>query len=574
MIKYKTLCITFFLATLAVGNSYSQNTVFIEGYVKDSITNEALPYVSISIRGTAVGTTTDLDGGYNLKASTDSSVLAVSYLGYETVFVRLKRGINRVNVKMKPLPFALEEVVVQPKREKYTKKDNPAVAFVRNVIDRRNMNEPDKCDYFGYNTYEQRSFAHYDLDMEKSRPNGILYRKFDFMTDYVDSTTVKGKYILPLYNEEIIEDFFYRKSPRTERKTVRAYKREGLIEIVSEDGMKQFVEDAFQDVNIFQDNVELFLNRFVSPLSTIGPNYYKYYLLDTLSMDGETCVDLGFAPFNSESFGFVGHLYVTLDSTYFVKKVDFNIPRHINLNFVSEASISQNYKRTEDGTRILTGNDMSMVFKINDLMAGIYARRVAVYRNHTFDKSEDMTVYAEKSPVVESDGARSRSEEFWDREREGLDGIKRNSVDEMMSRLRKAPLYYWSERALNILINGYVQTSKTNSRFEFGNVNSFISGNALEGLRLKVGGNTTVNLSRRLFLDGYIAYGFDDDRIKGNALAEYSFNRKMNFRQEYPFHYLRAEYKYDINYIGQHYLYTNADNIFLLIKRRDNNLLT
>ncbi|MDR3251138.1 MAG: DUF5686 family protein, partial [Tannerella sp.] len=126
----------------------------------------------------------------------------------------------------------------------------------------------------------------------------------------------------------------------------------------------------------------------------------------------------------------------------------------------------------------------------------------------------------------------------------------------------------------NILINGYVQTSKTNSRFEIGNVNSFISGNALEGLRLKVGGNTTVNLSRRLFLDGYIAYGFDDDRIKGNALAEYSFNRKMNFRQEYPFHYLRAEYKYDINYIGQHYLYTNADNIFLLIKRRDNNLLT
>jgi hypothetical protein len=144
----------------------------------------------------------------------------------------------------------------------------------------------------------------------------------------------------------------------------------------------------------------------------------------------------------------------------------------------------------------------------------------------------------------------------------------------MMAQLREAPAFYWSEKIINILVNGYVQTSETNSMFEFGPANTFISGNALEGTRFRLGGATTVNFSRRFFMDGYLAYGMYDRKFKGDAILEYSFNKKRMFRKEYPFHYIRAEYKYDINQIGQHYLYTNADNMFMMLKRRENNLIT
>lgn len=70
----------------------------------------------------------------------------------------------------------------------------------------------------------------------------------------------------------------------------------------------------------------------MSPLSRIGPSFYKYYLMDTLMVGGKPCVDLTFVPFNSESFGFTGHLYVALDSTYFVHRVRMNFPQKINLN--------------------------------------------------------------------------------------------------------------------------------------------------------------------------------------------------------------------------------------------------
>ncbi|MDR2917443.1 MAG: DUF5686 and carboxypeptidase regulatory-like domain-containing protein [Tannerella sp.] len=567
------LCALFSLVAMTFGKIYAQYTIQVEGYVKDSVTKEALPDVTVALKGTTIGTATAANGYYSIKATSDSTMLSISYIGYETKYVPLKKGVNRINIDLNPASYELTEVVVRRRKEQYSKKDNPAVEFARNVIARREQNSPKDHDYFSYNTYEQRTFANDEFDVEKARHNWVL-KHVDFIFDYVDSTSVRGRTILPLYNEETIEDYFYRKSPHAERKIVKGYKRAGLIEMISEDGVKQFVDEAFRDVDIFQDNIPLFLNRFVSPLSSIGPSYYKYYLLDTMMLDNELCLDLGFAPFNSESFGFVGHLYVTLDSTYFVKKVELNVPRDINLNFVGEMSISQEYIRADDNTRLLTKNDIAMIFKVTKKMKGAYARRIALYRNHSFEKPKDMTVFEEKAPVMESEGARRQTEEFWNNAREGTTEIQETSVEKMMAQLREVPFFFWSERIINILINGYIQTSEIDSKFEFGPANTFISGNALEGLRLRVGGATTVNLSRQLFLDGYMAYGFKDEKPKGNAILEYSFNKKRSFRKEFPFHYIRAEYKYDINQIGQHYLYTNADNMFMLIKRRENNLIT
>ncbi|MDR3308627.1 MAG: DUF5686 and carboxypeptidase regulatory-like domain-containing protein [Tannerella sp.] len=561
------------LALTATQMTYAQYVIEVEGYVRDSITNESLPYVAVSLRGTTTGTATDDDGRFTLRSMSDSSVLAVSYIGYETAYRQLKRGKNKIEILLKPGAIELGEVVINRKKERYTKKDNPAVAFVRNVIARRDSHDPYLHDYFSYDIYEQRMFANNDFDVEKARQNW-LFKQVDFIFDYVDSTSVRGRTILPIYNEEIIADYHYRHSPRTERKTIAGYKRAGLIEIISEDGVTQFIEEAFQDLDIFRDNVNLLMQRFVSPLSSIGPDYYKYYMLDTLDIEGESCLDLGFAPFNSESFGFVGHLYVTLDSTWFVKRVALNVPRDINLNFVGEMSINQDYIRTADSTRILTRNDIAMIFRFTKKQSGAYARRVALYRNHSFDKPTDIQIFKDNAPVMESEGARRQNEQFWDEARRGSDEIKRTSVEEMMTKLRQVPAFYWSEKVINALVNGYIQTSDTDSKFEFGPANTFISGNSLEGARVRLGGATTINLSNRLFADGYLAYGFADRKLKGDAILEYSFNNKKTFRKEYPFHYLRAEYRYDINQIGQHYLYTNPDNMFMVLKRRSNNFIT
>lgn len=71
----------------------------------------------------------------------------------------------------------------------------------------------------------------------------------------------------------------------------------------------------------------------MSPLSsTLAVSYYKYYIMDTVDVAGDKCVDLAFVPVNSQSYGFTGRLYITLDGNYAVKKFLLNTPANINLN--------------------------------------------------------------------------------------------------------------------------------------------------------------------------------------------------------------------------------------------------
>ena len=572
------LCVLFSLITVLCNTVYGQYTLQAEGFIRDSVTLVTLPNVTVTLRGASIGTASTENGYYILRTTSDSMMMTVSCIGYETQNIPLKKGLNQIDVYLKPAVFTLDEVTVRPRRERYTRRDNPAVSFIERMIARRGSHNPHECDFYSYNMYEQRTVAllenPYDKVEHKNKQQFRSTGKTGFIQDYIDSTSLEGHKILPFYNEEVTSDYYYMKTPRTERRIITGYRRAGLFEFIPEEGLKHMIDEAFQDIDIFQDNISLFLNRFVSPLSAIGPLYYKYYLLDTIPVDNEICVDVGFVPFNTESFGFVGHLFVTLDSTYFVKKISMITPRDVNLNLIGEMTFTQEFARAGNGVGKLLRNDISMIFQFYPNMPSAYGRRIAVYHDHSFEKPPDMTVFEEKNPLIELESARRLSEEEWNGERMKAGDIQNTNVDKMMNQFREIPFYYWSEKVVDALSNGYVQTSTTNSKFELGPINTFVSGNALEGLRMRVGGGTTTKLSQQLFLDGYMAYGFKDNKLKGNAILEYSFNKKKNFHNEYPLHYLRAEYKYDINQLGQQNIYMNADNMFLTLKRRENNLLT
>lgn len=563
--------IVFLLASLfTVWIANGQNTI-IKGVVTDSITGERLPYVSLIFKGTTIGTATDGDGNFSFSALTDVKNLEVSYLGYDTKEVKVIPGkTNNLKIKLAPNGITLNEVVVKPKKEKYSKKENPAVKFVKQVIASRESNDPRNHDYFQYDQYEKMVFAMNDYH-PKPKKNGKP-GKFDFLIDFVDTLDV-GTTILPVSEKEKVESVYYRKEPKSEKRIVKGNKSSGVDEIFSRDGIQQFLNEVFREVDIFKNDIPLFLQRFVSPLSTIGPNYYKYYLLDTLNVNGQKCVDLGFVPFNSETFGFTGHLFVTLDSTFFVQKAILNVPKDINLNFVSGMTIKQTFERTPDSTRIITKDDINVNFKLSEKSKGMYARRLNIYSNHSFDEpdAERALVFKESAPVITLKDAYQQSEDFWTSNRPE-EAIKKNpnSVEKLMAKFRSVPIFYITEKVVSVLVSGYIPTNKDplKSKFEFGPMNTAISGNAIEGARFRVGGTTTTAFSRNLFFDGYMAYGTKDEKLKYDALVEYSFNDRKEYRKEFPLNSIRLEYMYDINQLGQQYMYASKDNMFLAWKRQ------
>ena len=143
-------------------------------------------------------------------------------------------------------------------------------------------------------------------------------------------------------------------------------------------------------------------------------------------------------------------------------------------------------------------------------------------------------------------------------------------MEQLMKKLRSVPLFYVTEKVVSTLVSGYIPTNKDPERnkFDLGPMNSTINGNAIEGARFRVGGGTTPVFNKHWFFEGYAAYGTRDRKMKYDALVEYSFNERKDFRLEYPIHSLRFEYMYDINKLGQQYMYTSKDNVMLAIKRK------
>lgn len=547
-----------------------QNEIRIKGLVTDSVSGEPLPYASIIVKGTTTGAATDLDGRFSLTVPSSASgkMLEVSYLGYSTKQVPLKSG-QSLSIQLAPTGIALNEVVVKPGRERYRRRDNPAVAFVKNVIERRDANDPRNHDYYSYDRYQKMVFAMNDYKPKK-REDGKT-GKFDFLEEFIDTLDV-GTTILPISEKEHFETVYYRRDPHSEKRLVKGDKSAGVDEVFSRDGIQQFLNEAFREVDIFRNNIPLFLQRFVSPLSSLGPTFYKYYLMDTLEIDGQKCMDLGFVPFNSESFGFTGHLYVTLDSTYFVRRVLLNVPKDINLNFVSHMTIDQTFRREPDGTRLITKDDIRVNFKLSEKSKGMFAQRLIVYSNHSFEPdTAQLAIFEQPAPSITLKEAYTQTDKFWEENRP-QEGRRRNpnTVDKLMAKLRSIPIFYITEKIVTILVSGYVPATKdeANNKFEFGPMNTTISGNAIEGARFRVGGTTTPQFHKRLTLDGFAAYGVRDKKMKYDALVEYSFIDRKQYRKEFPMHSIRFEYMYDINKLGQQYMYTSKDNFLLAIRRK------
>ena len=577
MLKEKIL---FFILSLALPVlSATAQRVVVSGTVTDSITGETLPYATVRWQGTAIGVQTDADGHFTFASSGRYRTLEVTYVGYDTLRYVLPAGPARgLDLRLRPSSVALAEVEVRPRREHYKRRGNPAVAFVRKVIARRDAHDPREVhDYYSYERYQRMVFA-LDEYAPKPRKEGGKPGRFDFVREFAD-TLDTGTPVLPVSERERLERVFCRRHPKSEKTLLMGSKAAGVDEVFSREGIQQFLNEAFREVDIFQNNIPLFLQRFVSPLSTLGPAFYKYYLLDTVQVAGRSCMDLGFVPFNSESFGFTGHLYVTLDSTYFVRRAVLNVAKDINLNFVSRMTIEQEFERTADSTRLITKDDIRVNFKLTEKSKGMYAQRLNVYRAHSFDPpaAEHAALFEQPAPLVEQKGAYRRQDDFWAENRpEEARKKNPNGVDKLMKRLRSVPIFYFTEKVVTTLVSGYIPTNKNpeKNKFDLGPMNSTINGNSMEGVRLRVGGGTTPNFHKHWFFEGYAAYGTKDRKMKYDGLVEYSFTPRKDFRLEYPQHSLRLEYMYDLNKLGQNYMYTSKDNVMLAIKRKKDNVAT
>lgn len=542
--------------------------------VIDSVTTEPIPYAAILVQGTGTGTLTDEAGRGSVSLSTGNAVINVTMMGYLTGTVDLTDTGASVTVRLKPVGVSLAEVTVKKRKDHYSKRNNKAVQLMERVREEAARTDPNVKDYYSYNKYEKITLAlnKYGIKTDStSTRNG----QFDFLQEYVDTSEVSGNPILNISVKEKISTVYNRANPRSVKEVINATRNIGIDQIVDQGSIQTFLNDVLREINLFDNDINILQNRFVGPFSKIGTDFYKYYITDTIGDSVDRMVELTFIPRTAASFGFTGKLYIaTGDSSYMVRRAVMNVPHEINLNFVEHLYITQNYVKAPDGSRFKTLDDMTVELSLISGTQGLHVRRHTVLDSHSVSRPPDDAIFKYRGEVMTSPLASRHSDTYWIENRPTPITGKEGRVGEMIDRLRTRPLYYWSEKILKVLVNGYIATSANDSKFDFGPVNTVVSSNDIEGVRFRIGGMTTANLNRRLSSRGYVAYGTRDQKLKYRAELDYSFTDKEYHSREFPIHSLRLTHLYDVDMIGQHYMFTNADNVFLAWKRMKNRLMT
>lgn len=467
----------------------------------------------------------------------------------------------------------LDELVVKPKKKKYSKKNNPAVELMRRVREHRDSTDPRREPFYSFDSYERITLALNDYKTDHAAGEGP--KKMRFMAQYVDTAPTTGKRILNVLLKERMATTLCTSVPEREKRVVTGRRSVGIDQAFDQENMHRMLEDALREINVYDNDITLMTNRFVSPLSRIGADYYMYFITDTVAVDGVECIRLTFRPHNRESFGFQGNLWIDKDDPdCFVRKVEMRVPRSINLNYVDNLVASQTFARDSLGNRHKVLDDMSLEMQVIPGTQPFYMRRVTAYDNFCYRRRDDLGEYYDRlGSDFEVAEAYDRDDVFWDRTRLVPLSKAEDSLGGMMESLREIPFFYWAEKTLVVLVGGYWGW-KPDSPVLFGPANTLISSDTVEGIRMRLGGMTTAALNPHWFFRGYGAYGTRDHRWKYSAEAEYSFIAKKHHSREFPVHSLKATHMYDIDMIGQHYLFTNADNIFLSWKRMESNLVT
>jgi hypothetical protein len=551
-------CITGIYGSNTLYSQISSNTI-VKGTVIDAKTREPLPFVSVALENTTTGTLTDIDGYYNIVTIATSYKIKFSFIGYEPESRVIYPGKTQtINIELNPSAIELGEVIVKAEKKPYKNKDNPAVELIEKVLDNKYINRMEGLDFFSYEKYEKIVFSLSNLPEGFKQPKS--FSKFQFLLDNVDSSRQDGKKNIPMFIKETQSDFFFRKEPKAKKEIIRAEKTIKLDEYIDNKGLSANIKYLYQDIDIYDNEIFFLSNKFLSPVSATAPIMYRYYIIDTSLVNDVRCIKLFFEPRNPADFLFHGFLFITADSSYAIKKIDMSFNKGINIDWVNDVRIIQEFEKIEGKGWLITRDDTSVDFGISQNIMGLYGQKEVFYSGYSVNEPIADTIFKGPDKITKLNQASNLSG-YWESARLSPLTNSEKELYTIIDSVKKIRSFRRQMDIVMLLTNQFLTLDK----FEIGPVGTFYSFNQIEGSRVRFGGRTTPEFNNRIYFDGYLAYAFKDDKYKYNLGLSYSLSGKSIYK--FPVRSIRVGYQYDTETPGQVLQFATQDNILLSFKR-------
>ena len=532
----------------------------------------AVPYASVQYKGHKIAVSSDGEGKFTIEKHPEW-VLTVSALSYRSQTVKISEKLNFLEVKLKDDSRRLNEVVVKSKKGKYKRKENPAVELMRRVIAAKKKSDLSNHDYYQFDKYQKLTLSLNDLNKEQLE--GKFFSKRQYLLDQVEKSPYNDKLTLPVQVNETVSQHIYRKDPKSEKDIIKGQQSNGIGQVIQTgEIINTVLKDVFTDVDIYDDYVRLLQYPFPSPIGRTAISFYHYYIEDTVYVERDLCYHLQFIPANSQDFGFRGELYVLADSTLHVKKCNLYMPHNSDVNWVKDMKIEQEFTKLDNGEWVLTKDDMVAEMHINNLLQDLLVVRNTRLSDYAFDELPKQ-LFKGKAKIRHDMDAMNRDEAYWNKYRQVGLTKSESSMDSFIHRMENSKGFKYIILGVRALMENYVEVAhakkteenkENRSYFDLGPINTFLSNNFVDGIRLRLAGRTMAALNPHFFWNGYGAYGLKSHEWYYGHVLTYSFNKKKNSPFEFPMRNLTFEVGHDITSPSDDNLLHNKDNFFMTLR--------
>lgn len=510
--KIRLIFALFFLVTCF---AFAQTKV--SGFVFDEF-NEPVSFANVIFKGSTEGTITNENGKFYLESDETWSALTVSFIGYETLNVPLEKKVNyNLKFTLKEEAAQLNAVVIISGKQ--SKKNNPAIDLLRKIWANKRSNGLKQFKQYEYDKYEKVEF---DLNtIDSALIKSKLFKGMEFVFEEVDTSSVTGKTYLPIFINEAVSKVYGDNVINKTKVDLLGNKNSGFSD---NQMIIDFVDNLYSDFNVYDNYMKFFDKSFVSPLSKTGIGTYNYVLADSSFIDNKWCYNIIYYPRRKNELTFKGDFWVA-DTTYSIKEINLQASKSANINWVKEIYIEQEFEVLSDSLFLVTRDYMlsDFAFDKKEKSRGVYGKRTTLYNNYKFDVEKDKKFYETEVYNFDKD-VYNRDDEFWGENR--LEALNKDEqgVYKMLDTLKTVKKFKRLYNLGSILASGYIEFNTL--PLDYGPVFSTFGFNEVEGVRLRTGGRTYFGPNDLWRLEGFLAYGFKDDKFKYGISGKWLIDKK------------------------------------------------
>jgi hypothetical protein len=499
-----------------LSNYIFSQTFTLSGKISDSKKN-AMPFASVLIKGTTIGTNSNADGFYNIKVQAGTYDVIFQYIGYKKETKTITISVDtKLDAVLADDSYQLKEVTV-------TLGEDPAYAVIRQAIKKRKYYLKQVSSYT-CTAYIKSLQRLKEVSKAMTKLISVSGEKFD--------SSMLGV----IYLSESESKYHFRK-PDDEKEIMFSSKVSGNNQGFSFNQLSDMKFNFYENLVTIDGLSD---RPFISPINENAFLSYRYHLLGTSFEDGKMINKIEVLPKRKTDPCFHGIIYIQ-ENTWRIHSVDMYLTKDAKIDFVDTLHVKQLHAPIiGDSIWMPINLNFSFHFKFLGIKGDGYNNAVlSGYEiNPTFPKK-----FFKNEVLKVEDEANKKDTGYWKENRpipltteEVIDYHKKDSIAKRKdSKQYKDSIDHKANRFKpSALLLGYrfQNTFKKTNFSTSGLINGGIQYNTVEGINSSVKLNYEKNYEdyRKYEIDGGVRYGFSN-YLWGGKIGWTYLQKPQKFQQ-------------------------------------------